>query len=304
MDSAVQTCFVALKVPTLQSECHVTVGMNHAASPEEVADMKTEFAQLIRPYFPIEMEVCNYNPRGSGNGIPAYDVRFKDSTLKQVVENYYRRHYRQKQGGRMFPLLNPHISVDDERSLADVEQLICQHQGRFQVTEFIINVRPARSSLSAPSAPPPIQTQSQQWLCPECGVSNAINVKECATATCSQWRPLDMMPKKAGDWMCCGTVQFASRSACFKCGKAKNGSMQVQQQVRQQRTRHHSYAPSSQSEDFIVNVRPARAMSSPQSQQQQWLCPECGVSNAINVKECATATCSQWRPLGMMPRKA
>ncbi len=271
MDS-VQTCFVALKVPTTNSECHVTVGMNHAASTEDVTRMKTEFAQLIRPYFPIDMEICNYNPRGPGNDMPAYDVRFKDSAVQKVVEGYYRRHYRQKQGCRMFPLHNPHISVDDERSLADVEQLICQRQGRFQVTEFIINVRPVRSSLSAPSALPPIQNQSQ-WLCSECGVSNSVNVKECATATCSQWRPLDMMPKKTGDWMCCGTVQFASRSACFKCGRAKNGS---------------PYKPQLQQQN--------------EGRQADWICPQCGDQQFARNSKCRMCGCYQSKATQFIPK--
>lgn len=74
------------------------------------------------------------------------------------------------------------------------------------------------------SAPPasdhalPLTTTPTTWMCGSCNKVNSMSIKECSRPGCTQWRP---MPKRNGDWSCCGEMQFASRSNCRRCGNPK-----------------------------------------------------------------------------------
>lgn len=59
------------------------------------------------------------------------------------------------------------------------------------------------------------------WECKRCHKTNNLSTKECGGFRCREWRPRSSIPKRKGDWSCCGETQFASRQKCRKCFKDK-----------------------------------------------------------------------------------
>jgi hypothetical protein len=177
-------------------------------------------------------------------------------------------------------LLDPHITVDTPERLRDVEYLIRTQQGKFQATDVLFNARASSPLNRLPNeqglpllnrSPSKRSLPSNTWHCQECGVSNLLSFKECSTPSCTQWRPIELMPRRSGDWECCGTVQFASRSACFKCGRAKNGSP-------------YEAAPSAPPQSQIDQGPSKR-------RRQDWICPDCNDHQFARNSECRQCGC-------------
>jgi len=213
-----RACFGALVIPDTP-DCHITIVVNKDASNVEINQIQQDLERIIRPHLPIRVRIGNYQLLGSDNSIPAYGCQFVDPTIAGLIAKFYADRYKGQQGKRLFPVLEPHVTVDAPERLAAIEDLIFEQRGLVQVTETIFRTH-SEGEAAPPLAP---KTSETVWKCSECHKVNPIGRRECSGHDCDQWRPREMMPSKPGDWRCCGMVQFASRSSCFKCGKPKNG---------------------------------------------------------------------------------
>lgn len=216
MDSQKRVCFAALVIPTrVDVECHITIGVAKDVSEPEARVMQQDLERKIRPLLPIQAEICNYRLRGNDNSIPTYDVSFPDPVVEKVLKQYYRTYYKGDPSKRQYPLLEPHVTVDTPEKLDWIETIIRGNQkGCIQVVDTTFQVRNEGGEAVF---------DQETWRCNSCARSNPIGQKECATPGCSQWRPQQAMPRRPGDWECCGNVVFASRPSCFKCGRANPG---------------------------------------------------------------------------------
>lgn len=212
-----RVCFVALIIPSpVDVECHVTIGVAKDVTEHESRLMQQELERKIRPHLPIQMEICNYRLRGNDNTIPTYDVSFPDATIEALLKKYYRTHFKGDPSKRQYPLLEPHVTVDTPERLAHIESLIRgPNKGCITIHDTTFQVRNEGGEAVF---------DQEKWKCNSCARFNPIGQKECTSPGCSQWRPQEAMPKRPGDWECCGTVIFASRTSCFKCGKSNQAA--------------------------------------------------------------------------------
>lgn len=244
MDAGKRVCFAALVLPGLpvDVECHITIGMAKDVTEHESRMMQQALERLIRPHLPFQVEVCNYRLRGNDNTIPTYDVSFPDRIVDDLLKKFYRTYYKGDPAKRQYPLLEPHVTVDTPAKLAHVESLIHGPQkGCFQVSETTFQVRQeGGDAIYSPD----------DWKCASCHKVNPIGRKECLTPGCSQWRPQQAMPRRPGDWECCGSVVFASKPNCLKCGRPNPNLMA-----------RHLDAPSAPSAPSIYEMAPPQQRS-------------------------------------------
>lgn len=212
MDAGKRVCFVALIVPApVDVELHITIGVAKDVTEHESRMIQQAMERLIRPHLPIQVEICNYRLRGNDNTIPTYDVAFPDGIVDQLLKKFYRTYYKGDPAKRQYPLLEAHVTVDTPAKLAHIESLIHGPQkGCFQVVDTTFQVRQEGAD--------PVYS-AEDWKCASCGKANPIGRKECLTAGCSQWRPQQAMPRRPGDWECCGSIVFGSKPNCLKCGR-------------------------------------------------------------------------------------
>jgi hypothetical protein len=287
MDNQSRTCFVALVVSAEDPELHITIATTSNASNHEIKIMQQDLERKVRPYLPIEVKIGNFRMRGSYNDVQTYDCTFTDTIVSQVIATFYEDNYRAAYGKRMFPVLEPHITVDTTAKLNLFEAMIVEQQGVFTVVDTIFSTRsdsvvPAAAA-AVPSSPPrPMGTET--WVCPECKKWNPISSKECAQFGCDQWRPKKCMPGRVGDWECCGETQFASRSNCRRCGNAKTGSLQGVYS-----------APPYPMDAASAPPPPPENPRAKQKHKADWTCPGCGDNQWARNKRCRM--CSTERPL-------
>jgi hypothetical protein len=212
MDTGKRVCFAALIVPApVDVELHITVGVAKDVTEHEARMMQVEMERKIRPHLPIQVEICNYRLRGNDNTIATYDVAFPDRIVDELLKKFYRAFYKGDPAKRQYPLLEAHVTVDTPAKLSYIESLIHGPQkGCFQVLDTTFQVRQEGGD--------PIYS-SDDWKCASCGKTNPIERKECLTIGCSQWRPQQAMPRRPGDWECCGSIVFGSKPNCLKCGR-------------------------------------------------------------------------------------
>jgi hypothetical protein len=206
-----RVCFSAL---IISNDCHVTIGIAKDATEHESRMMQQDLERKIRSQLPIRVEIGNFKLRGSDNTIPTYDIIIPDTSVDTLLKRYYRAYFKGDPSKRQFPILEPHVTVDTPEKLQYIESLINGPQkGCIEISDTTFQVRNDGGEAIF---------NQETWKCNSCQQSNPINQKECGTVGCAQWRPQQAMPRRPGDWDCCGEVVFASRSSCFKCGKAKD----------------------------------------------------------------------------------
>lgn len=247
-----RVCFGALVIPG--TDCHVTIAVNKHASNIDITRIQQDLERAIRPHLPIVLHIGNYCKMGADGTKDAYRILFDDPVVEKLIKRFYREHYRGQPGKRLFPDLEPHVTVDTPEKLHAIERLVHEYKGVVKVvdTDFKTHTEgqpdtstanemplleptfvyqaahPSTSSAPAATSAPLARTMTPSvWKCPECYHINPIGRRECSGYDCDQWRPAHLRPQSArrsGDWMCCNTVQFASRASCFKCGKPKTSS--------------------------------------------------------------------------------
>lgn len=249
MDSSKRVCFAALVIPSpLDVECHITIGVAKDVTEPETRMMQQDLERKIRPHLPIQVDICNYRLRGNDNTIPTYDVSFPDLAVDHMLKSYYRTYYKGDPSKRQYPLLEPHVTVDTPAKLAWIEEIIRGHQKGcgIQVNDTTFQVRNEGGEAVF---------NNETWKCNSCSRLNPVTQKECSTPGCSQWRPLQAMPRRDGpsaplapsgdsiyevpppmnapvyrpnnskgrypDWRCCGDMVFGSKANCWKCGRKR-----------------------------------------------------------------------------------
>jgi len=264
MDSPSRTCFVALVLAPKPVDAHITIAMVNGATNREITMLQQDLERLIRPRLPFNVEIGNFRMRGSHGSIPTYDCDFPDPTIKQLLSAFYRGHYRSAPGKRMFPMLEPHITVNTQDKLAFVEALIRDTDGCFwQRIRYLARV-PTRSCRTLP---------------PESGyvpnVGSGINFQARSAQSLDAISGDPRSTCHAGQEI--GNMQFASRSNCRYCGKPNPGPLQV------------AYEAPPPSAPLLENPR------STQRRRMDWICPGCGDNQFARNTECRM--CTTPRPL-------
>jgi len=118
----------------------------------------------------------------------------------------------------------------------------------------------------------------KSWKCNKCYISNDISERECRGRSCSEWRPRHLIPKRKGDWECCGETQFASRNKCRKCEKDKSD------QTRVQKLKEQYMANGWPNNNRIVTFRPG-----------DWMCVKCNDHQFADRTQCRK--CGSSRPV-------
>lgn len=209
-----RVCFAALVIPTPPDvECHITIAVAKDVTEPETRMMQQDLERKIRPHLPIQVEICNYRLRGNDNTIPTYDVSFPDPAVAHMLKQYYRTYYKGDASKRQYPHLEAHVTVDTPAKLAWIEEIIRGNQkGCIQIAETTFQVRNEGGEAVF---------NNETWKCNSCSQLNLVTQKECGTPNCFQWRPQQAMPRRQGDWECCGVIVFGSKPNCLKCGRPK-----------------------------------------------------------------------------------
>lgn len=290
MESLKRVCFAALVIPAPPDvECHITIGVAKDVTEPETRIMQQELERKIRPHLPIQVEICNYRLRGNDNTIPTYDVSFPDPAVDHMLKSYYRTYYKGDPAKRQYPHLEPHVTVDTPSKLAWIEEIIRGNQkGCVQVTDTTFQVRNEGGEAVF---------NNETWRCNSCARLNPIVQKECSTPGCSQWRPQQAMPRREGDWECCGSIVFGSKPSCFKCGRPNPSMKSVHTPIwngspmtSNQRIEAPS-APFAPSEVSVYEAPPSAPQPSggsfPRVYRSDWLC--CGdmvFGSKLNCRKC------------------
>ncbi len=287
---------MALVVPDTPG-CHITIGNNKDATAEEVLAMRKEFEAYIKPYFPFWVQVCNFRLRGNKNEFPTYDCKAATPDVMRILEDFYRRHYKGKEGKYLYPLLEMHVTIDTDERREAIENIIRRQGGFFRVDEAIFETRNDAADASA-------IFDDKTWTCLRCSCLNPIGSKTCTGppiagggGACTQWRPKAAMRQpvpRDGDWLCCGELQFKTRLACRKCGARRNAKQHRVSTVADEcdlRTipmpwYRMQYAHKGTDGSNIVPVEiPAGS--------DTWICPRC--SELVSIKHVMCPCCSSIR---------
>lgn len=287
------SCFVALVVPE-SGGCHITIGNNKDATPEEVLAMRQDFETRIKPCFPFWVQVCNFRLRGNKNEFPTYDCKVPNGEVRRILEDFYRRYYKGKPGKFLYPLLEMHVTIDTDERRAAIEDIIRNKRGMFMVNEALFETRNDVADASA-------IFDDKTWTCLRCQTVNPIGSKTCSglDGVCTQWRPKAAMQQpvpRDGDWTCCGELQFKTRFACRRCGARKKqhrvstvaDECDPRTVVMPRERTHYAYKgvpPETASDQFKLVVIPAGA--------DEWCCPWC--SEIVRLKSVMCPCCSSIR---------
>lgn len=187
--------------------------------------MRDEFELLVKPCFPFQVQVGNFRLRGKNHEFFTYDCHVSDPVVRAILEGFYRRNYKAKEGKYLFPSLDMHVTIDTDERRSEIEDIIRNKaNGEFTVTEATFETRNDRADASA-------VFDAVKWVCLRCEHENPIGSKTCSgqRGACTQWRPKAAMSPpqpREGDWTCCGELQFKTRLACRKCGARKKARRQ------------------------------------------------------------------------------
>lgn len=227
--------FAYLVIPD-RPDLHITIANNRDATDHEFRTMTEDLSRLIRVHLPISLSIGNFALRGATNTIPTYSVDVDDKMVEELLQRFYRTHYKVEPGKRWFPKLEMHITVDTPEKLSHVENVMLGGPSR---GKFVID--DARVETHIEDASQNEQEEDEVWRCPSCRKINSMTARQCYTPGCTQWRPLKRhspdpyqappipsappMPKmRHPDWRCtvCGDPkQFGSREICRQCGKGR-----------------------------------------------------------------------------------
>ena len=197
----------------IAEDLHVTIGRRYDATESELLKMKNYVDELLRPQLPFKITFGNFCYLGERNMIPVYRVYFEDPF--NLIKDFYQQFYKEAEGKALYPKPKFHVTVDTPEKRRVIETLIW-HSPTFELTKLSFKSRVEGGE---------VDVTDKSWKCQTCGNFNPLNQKECLSRGCDQWRPhaiaesVDSGLSKAGDWMCCGYKNFASRKTCAKCDR-------------------------------------------------------------------------------------
>ena len=215
--------------------CHLTFAINARATTEEVDRLREATDKLNYSVFPCIFELGNFSMCGDTRTLPVYKCVPIRKDLLSMFERFYREHYKNS-GGRLYPQLKFHVTVDTPEKLVQMESL---ETGTFTIQAIRMTTRLSEpQAVAAATAPaeyyaPPVPSapkrsrvvveDSNQWSCRSCGWDNNMSKKECRNSECGEWRPKELMPRRAGDWNCpsCNDMQFGRNTRCRRCHTPK-----------------------------------------------------------------------------------
>jgi hypothetical protein len=109
---------------------HITIAINHMATPDDEASMLEDLELVVRPLLPMLFVKGAFKLRGYKGDVPTFSVSPTDGEVDKALKALYRKHYKQVPEHTAYPSLVYHVTVDTPEKRAEYDQL----QDVFQIT--------------------------------------------------------------------------------------------------------------------------------------------------------------------------
>lgn len=220
------TCFAALVVEFENVRGHMTIGVNKAATPEEVACMSQELDEIVGPAMPFDLVIADKAKVGinARRKRDALILEAVDPVVESILSSFYKRHSKRVRHG--CPLAFSDLVMHLTLTRASIAEPMVAVGTRVTVAKTLFESRNDAADTST-------RFTGREWTCLRCETTNPITSKQCTGRRlglqCLQWRPKALISvahrKREGDWRCCGCGedQYATRTECRRCGIGCDG---------------------------------------------------------------------------------